>query len=320
MIRARPLSAGDTIAILAPATTVKEEYVAGARRELEKAGFRVRIMPHTLGPADGTFASSAEHRLADFLEAYKDPEVRAILCARGGYGCIHLIGEIPVELLRTDPKWVIGFSDVSALHAMMHRAGIESLHAPMAKHLATLGLEDPCAAALINALTSDETIEYEVPTHPLSRPGHVCGELRGGNLAVLNGLSDTQFDILDIEPEKSVVLFIEDIAEKIYAVERMLMRLLLSGNIRRLSGLIVGQFTEYKGDRNFSTMYDMIDSLLRRNRIDIPVAFGFPVGHVDYNVTLVEGAPCSLDISAEVTRLRIFGGDAHCEPRARSTV
>ena len=133
MMRPRPLRQGDTIAIISPATTVREEYIDGAARLLEGAGYRVRVMPHAKGPADGTFAATAADRLADFTEAYLNPQVRAILCARGGYGCIHLIDSIPPQMLAADPKWVIGFSDVSALHAMMLHAGAMSLHAPMAQ-------------------------------------------------------------------------------------------------------------------------------------------------------------------------------------------
>ncbi len=306
MMRPRPLRHGDTIAIISPATTVREEYIDGAARLLEGAGYRVRVMPHAKGPAYGTFAATAADRLADFTEAYLDPQVRAILCARGGYGCVHLIDSIPPQMLAADPKWVIGFSDVSALHAMMLHAGAMSLHAPMAKHLTTLGADNAYTRALLNALTTSEDITYTCAAHPLNRQGTASGQLRGGNLAVLNGLADTPYDILHVSSGTPTVLFIEDIAEKVYAVERMLTRLALSGSLQRAAGLIVGAFTEYTPDKNHSSMEEMIDRLLTRRGIDIPVSFGFPVGHTDINAALVEGAQCRLDVGSAEVKLTIY--------------
>lgn len=305
MIYPSPLKRGDLIAILSPATIVKREYIEKAARALERAGFRVRVMQAAHGPASGTFAASHEERFADLRNAFADPEVKAIFCARGGYGAIHLISRLEPEFLRRNPKWVIGFSDISALHAMMHRAGIASLHAPMAKHIALLGLEDVASKYLLELLTNDKELIYTVAGDARNLHGEAEGELRGGNLAVLNGLADTPFDILHIDENERVILFIEDISEKIYAVERMLMRLILGGNIGRLAGLIVGQFTDYAPDRNHSSMEAMISDLLARHGISLPTAFNFPVGHVDYNLPLLEGGHARLVVTKEEVTLKI---------------
>lgn len=148
-------------------------------------------------------------------------------------------------------------------------------------------------------------MDYSFPSSPYNRTGKASGELRGGNLAVLNGLANTRFDMLTVGDGEDVILFIEDISEAIYAVERMLMRLYLSGTLSRIKGLIVGQFTEYRPDKNFDTMEAMIDALLTRCGIsDIPVAFGFPVGHVSANYPLVEGAWVELTVTPDAVTLR----------------
>lgn len=298
----RHLREGDTIAILTPATTVRADYVDRAALFLRGKCFNVEVMPHAKGPADGSFAASHEARLDDFINAYSRTEVRAILCARGGYGAIHLLEGIDRRMIEADPKWIIGFSDISALHALMHRSGIRSVHASMAKHLAEYG-DDHITRRLLAILQGDVP-PIETSPHPFNRYGHARGVLRGGNLAVLDGLADTPFDTLHIDPDEDVILFLEDISEPIYRVERMLMRLALGSNLQRLKGLIIGQFTEYRPDKNFNTMEEMIDALLRRYDLRIPVAFDFPIGHFDGNLPVVEGAPVSLDVSPEKTVLK----------------
>lgn len=296
---------GDLIAILSPASVVKEEYIDGAVDFLESKGFRVKIMPSAKGPSAGSYAAPLEQRVNDFRSALEDKEVKAILCARGGYGCIHLLPDIPMETVRRNPKWLIGFSDVSALHALWLASGVASIHGPMAKHLATKGSGDPYSDALISMLENDGHFEINVPTHPLSRTGMAQGILCGGNLAVLNSLAATPYDMLKIDENEDVILFLEDISEKIYAVERMLSRLLLSGMLRNVKGLILGSFTEYGPDKNFATMEEMADNLFKRHGLmHIPIAFGFPVGHTDDNYPLTEGMPVEFIIGDSITSLK----------------
>lgn len=300
----RPLVAGDTIAILSPATTVKAEFVEGARQALESKGFKVRIMPHTLGPADGSYASSVADRLDDFRAAYSDPSVRAILCSRGGYGCIHFIDRLSPEYLASDPKWVIGFSDVSALHAMMWRASVQSIHSSMARHLALFPSGDPCNEALMRILTKEGGLRYEAAPDKRDIFGEACGRLRGGNLAVLDGLSGTPFDMLTPRDGEKVILFIEDVGEAIYRTERMVRRLALSGALQRYSGIIVGQFTENRADMNFPTTADMLRVRLPEWGVKgVPVAFNFPIGHTDCNLPVIQGAEVYLKVSPEGTVL-----------------
>lgn len=290
------LKEGDTIAIISPASVVKPEYVTGARDFLLKKGFNVKVMPSALGPAQGSYASSQENRLYDLKKALHDNKVKSILCARGGYGCVHLLQYIRPDEIRNNPKWLIGFSDVSALHALWMKAGVASIHSPMAKHL-TLLPADVAIKSLLDIMTGATEIKYKVENHPFNSYGETYGKLAGGNLAVLNGLAGTPYDILKVNNDERVILFIEDVSEAIYAVERMLIRLHLAGVLRKISALIVGKFTEYKSDKNFHSMEAMIRSLLNKLEVKgIPVVFDFPVGHTDNNLPLVEGVETRLKV------------------------
>ncbi|MDE6683333.1 MAG: LD-carboxypeptidase [Muribaculaceae bacterium] len=300
MIFPSSLKCGDRIAILSPSSPVKEEYIDRASEFLVSEGFEPVVMPFAKGPASGSYASTAEQRLDDFISAWMDDSIRAILCSRGGYGAVHLLRSLPAEFLRQDPKWLIGYSDISALHAMLLKAGVASIHSPMAKHLSEEGAQDFCVRSLIRILKGNFPLEYEVPSHPYNIDGDAEGILAGGNLAVLNGLFGTAYDIL----QEGVILFIEDISEAIYAVERMLYHILLSGGFDRIKGLIIGRFTEYRPDKNFSSMEDMIKAFLEKEGIKgIPVAFNFPVGHVKENYPLVEGAAAKLTVTSDVVKL-----------------
>lgn len=300
------LQPGDKVAIISPATVVKPEYIDGAAEFFAASGLRPVVMPFAKGPESGSYAASLSEREGDFRNAWADPEIRAVLCARGGYGCNHFINSFSQEFLRENAKWLIGFSDVSALHAMLFNAGVASIHAPMAKHLSTLPPDNYCTRALMEILTHGVEQEYFAPPHPYNRTGVAEGRLAGGNLAVLNGLAATPYDIFAAAETEDIILFIEDISEAIYAVERMLIRLALAGQLGKLKGLIVGSFTEYRPDRNHPDMETMINSLFSRlpqQMVPPVVAYGFPVGHTDDNLPLVEGSRATLSVSEEGTIL-----------------
>lgn len=295
-----PLTPEKEIALIAPATTVKREYVEGAMQALRSVGYRVKAMPHVCGPACGSYASSLQNRLSDLRQALADPQVGAILCARGGYGCVHLLPHLSTEEIAANPKWLIGFSDISALHALWQKAGLISLHAPMAKHLTQLGTEDACSARLLQTITSSSlTLDYELPTSPLSTSGEAKGTLVGGNLAVLSHLLATPYDPFTTPG----ILFIEDVGEAIYATERMLFQLHLSGVLAKCTGIIIGQFTETHADKNFPSTQEMITTRLREWNFQGPIAADFPAGHIDYNLPLPLGAKASLTISPSKTTL-----------------
>lgn len=293
-----PLRPGDTIAICSPAGRIAAEKVDKAAEVLRAQGWKTVVMPHALGE-HGSFSGTPAERLADLRAAFADPAVRAILCSRGGYGVVHILDDLDaLPAIADDPKWVIGFSDISALHALMNRKGIESIHSSMAAHILE-GPDNEDNAALF-AILRGERPAYSFPGTPDDTPGVAEGTLLGGNLAVLAELISTPYDI--IRPD--TILFIEDIAEPVYKIERILYQLRLSGVLGRLRGLIVGQFTDYKPDDNHASMESMIRDAVAG--YDYPVAFNAPVGHVFHNIPLIESARVTLKVNPEGTNSLIF--------------
>lgn len=295
------LREGDLIAILSPASAVDPRLVAGAADALCAAGFRVEVMPGARGRV-GTYSGSFETRLDDMRSAIANPEVKAILCSRGGYGCVHLLGHITPR-----PVWLIGFSDVSALHALWLSVGIRSIHGSMAKELArSLCPGNEANRRLLHILRTGIMPSIEWGAESLNRFGSSSGSLMGGNLAVLNGLADTPYNIIGVPGS---ILVIEDISEPVYKVERVLHRLRLGGHLEKLGGLVVGQFTDYTPDSNGETMEAMIRRLVAP--YSFPVAFNAPVGHVNGNLPFVEGCRAKL----EVTEFGVtLSDDNSCRP------
>ena len=286
-----PLVEGDKIAIVSPASIIRPDLVRGAVDHLSRWGFDPVVMPSALA-ADGSYAGCREQRLADMTAALTDPSVRAVLCSRGGYGCVHLLDDLSRLPLADDPKWLIGFSDVSALHALFHSKGIASIHGSMAKALALNGDDFEPNRRLRDILAGRfEPVQW--PSSPLNHPGEATGTLVGGNLAVLQALIATPFDLL---PIPGAILFIEDIAEPIYKVERIIWQLRLAGVLERLAGLVIGQFTDYHPDKNFTSVEQMLAPLLAD--LTIPVSFNAPIGHVDDNLPVIEGLRYHLNVNS----------------------
>ena len=300
------LQPGDKIALISPASAVKEEYVLGAMTRIMERGYQPVLMKYALGHESGSFSATKGDRLMDFFDAIGDPETKAILCTRGGYGSCQLLPHFSYGMKASNPKWIIGFSDVSAILASWYRGDIASIHGPMAKHLATMPADDPCTDALFSILESGGKFNYNFPGHPYNVTGETTGVLLGGNLATLTDLADTPDDILSLpRPNEKVIFFLEDINEPIYKVNRMLWRFVLNGTLHRLRGLILGQFTDYKPDANYDTMEDMIHEFLHRNLLimGFPVAYNFPTGHTDANYPLVEGAKVRFKVTKENVEL-----------------
>lgn len=302
------LRPGDTVAILSPASAVNPDFIDKAVQILTLRGYNTRVMPHAKGKCPGNYSGSIEERLSDLTEAWKDPDVKAILCARGGYGTVHLLPLLPEELIAENPKWLIGFSDISALHALMLKHKIISIHGPMAKDLDT-----PAGAHIFDILTSGQQPSYTIDTTretakglPRNIEGTATGLLIGGNMAVIGALCGTTHDPYAHTLTADCILFLEDIAEPVYKVERMFYQLLLSGHLHRIKGLILGQFTEYSAHGQEYAMEQMISAFLIRHGLEnLPVSFGFPVGHVDDNRPLLSGATVTLRTTPTTAHLRM---------------
>ena len=291
----RPLVHGDRIAILSPSGIVKPQLVYDCLPVLADQGWVPYVCENAFKRCEGYAGTDAE-RYADLETALLDPDTRAIFCSRGGYGAVHLLERLDRLPLRDDPKWIIGYSDISALHALMTRHGIKSIHAPMAKHISQSEGRDEDSRRLFSLL-SGSTPEARTGGYSLNRQGSAEGLLVGGNLAVIAGLISTPFDVI----RPGSILFIEDIAEPIYKTERILYTMKLNGTLASLAGLIVGQFTDYAPDRGASTMEEMISHMVED--YDYPVAYNFPVGHVRHNIPMLCSSKVRLGVTSGTTKL-----------------
>lgn len=293
----KPLKKGDKIAIVAPAGHVTAEPVEGAKEVLEAQGWEVVIAPHTLGEY-GSYSGKSYERYSDLAAALMDPEVRAIICARGGYGAVHLLDELDRLPFQEDPKWLVGFSDISALHALFNKKGIVSLHGPMTRDISR-GADDPNNAMLFDMLRGNRP-ELTFPTSIYDRPGIATAQMLGGNLAVIDALIGTPYNVLI----PGTILFIEDVSEPIYKIERILYQLRLSGVLPKLAGLVVGQFTDYNASDNYRTMEEMIHDMVAP--YSYPVAMNVPVGHVSFNAPLISGALVTLRVTMGETNSIVY--------------
>lgn len=288
MLTPKPLKRGDRIAILSPASIIKPQVVYETMNVLADEGWSVHVGHHTFDRF-GTYAGTDDNRYADLEDALLDPDTRAIICSRGGYGAVHLLERLSKLPLKDDPKWIVGYSDITALHSLMSANGIQSIHAPMCKHIATHKGRDADSRRLFSLLRG-ENPPVNLPAHRLNRPGTVTAPLLGGNLAVAAGLLSTPYSPF----RPGSILFIEDIAEPIYKVERIFYTLRLSGVLGSLGGLIVGRFTDYTPDRDNESMEMMISRITEE--YGYPIAFGAPIGHVDHNIPMLCSSVSTLTV------------------------
>ena len=294
------LKKGDTIGIVCPAGYMPKEKMKTCLQVLERNwGYKVKE-GKTLGSGDNYFSGSDEERLDDLQEMLDDPTVKAVLCARGGYGVGRIIDRIDFKHFRKHPKWLIGYSDITVLHSHIHtRYHVASMHAPMAGAFLKGGEKNEYVKSLHKALTGKKVI-YDVAVHPFNHPGKISGVLVGGNLALLSHLIGTPSDL----NTKNKILFIEDVGEQFYNIDRMFYQLRRSGKLENLAGLIIGGFTDCKDtDRPFGkTAYEIIHDLVKEYKY--PVCYGFPVSHEKENYALKVGCTYTLSVSRNSVKLK----------------
>lgn len=290
------LNSGDKAVIISPSGNIDLQYINGACQVLQNWGLVVEIATHAEGQY-GRFGGTVDQRIADLQQAMDDPDVRLIFCSRGGYGIVHLLDKLNFEGIKKYPKWIVGYSDITALHLALLQDGIVSLHAPMARHLTEDSLD--IASSYLKDSLFINMPEYSRDSHSLNREGLVRGKLFGGNLAVLSGLIGTPYMAV---PENGI-LFIEDIGEAPYKIDRMMWQLKLSGILSRISALIIGQFTDCSEDPLMgSTIYESISDIVKD--YNYPLVFNFPVGHVKENYSLLHGAAVELEVSENNVKMK----------------
>jgi len=293
------LKKGDCIGMVSPAGFMPFERMETCMNTLQDWGYTVRLGATTNSQSENYFSGTDEERLNDLQQMLDDREVRAVLCARGGYGLSRIIDTLNFKKFRKHPKWIVGFSDITVLHSHIYtRYGVASLHAPMAAAFNEDGFDSPYIQSLKDALEGMPA-SYECAVHEFNKPGEAKGELVGGNLTLLAHLIGSASDLRT----KNKILFIEDIGEYLYNIDRMLLQLKRSGKLDKLAGLVIGGFSDMKdterpfGKRIQEIIYDQV------KEYHFPMCFNFPVSHDKENYALKIGAKYSLHVQSDAVKL-----------------
>lgn len=273
--------------------------VEGRREELEPtvgiladAGFKERTGQRMFG-AENQFAGSDEDRAADMQRMLDDPDVNAILCARGGYGTVRIIDKLDFSEFVKHPKWLCGFSDITVLHAHINQNfGVATLHSSMPLSMKDLPEDHVQITTLINSLKG-ELPNYNFSSHPLNRIGKMEGEIVGGNLSVIYSILGSESDI----NTDGKILFLEDLDEYLYHIDRMMMNMKRNGKLAKLKGLIIGGMSDMND--NAIPFGKTAEEIIREavNGFDYPVCFNFPAGHIDDNRALILGKKAAIRIT-----------------------
>lgn len=298
MIKPSYLKKGDTVAIVSTARKISPEEIEPAITLLKSWGLKV-VVGKTIGAAENQFAGSEAFRASDMQQMLDNPEIKAIWCARGGYGSVQIIDRLDWTTFKKQPKWIVGYSDVTVFHSQLHTLGFETIHAEMAMDITKkTGLTK---SSLRNALFGKiHKIKYELPDNS-GRTGIAKGLLVGGNLSVLYSLCGSASSI----DTRGKILFIEDLDEYLYHIDRMMQNLKRNGMLDGLAGLIVGgmnsmrdntQAFGFNTDNPYGkTIKEIINEAIAG--YDFPVCFDFPAGHIENNLALVFGREVELKVS-----------------------
>lgn len=294
------LQPGDVIGIAAPARKVSRDEMAPAIRLLEEAGFVVKCSTNLYG-SENQFSGTDTARIADMNELLSDSTVKAIIAARGGYGCMRIVDGTDWNYLKEHPKWIVGYSDVTVFHAHIHQhIGLQTVHGTMPINF----LKDAESTKSLLDVLCGKTISVQVVSDELqlNRTGMAEGELIGGNLSLLYAIQNSASDI----NYTGKVLFIEDLDEYLYHIDRMVLSLKRAGKLKHLAGLVVGGMDDMKD--NAIPFGQTAEEIIRSHveEYNYPVAFGFPAGHGTKNLALKMGAKVQLSVSETAAALKFI--------------
>jgi muramoyltetrapeptide carboxypeptidase len=287
--RPQYLKAGDKIALISPSYFTPMENVEKTADVLRSWGFEPVIGPNVGKVVDGRYAGTIAERVSDLRWALNNPEIKAIICNRGGYGTIQLIDQLSLKELAANPKWLVGFSDISTLHGLLTRAGVMSIHGTMSSFLAKGG--EDMTSTLMRDLLLGRVPRYELPAHEQNITGRAHGVLVGGNICTFVPNLNTQ---ADATAGRDLILFIEEVEESMHNIDRQFNILRMNGVLSRCKGIILGEFTECGSEFTYGSVEAMLRSYLKE--YNIPLLCGFPGGHGDINLPLVMGAPVTIDV------------------------
>lgn len=290
------LKAGDTVAIVAPSGVLN-----GRRAEIDRAkallkswNLNILVGKHVF-KTDNHFAGTDNERCEDFQNALDDPKIKAIWCARGGYGTVRILDKLDYTKFKDKPKWMIGYSDITALHNQFHNEGFESIHAIMCTSLIDKSEELEQSIATMKQAVFGEKLQYKLKGSNYNRSGKVSAPIVGGNLTMLHTMlgSNTSIDT------SGKILFIEEIGEYKYHIDRMLQSLKRAGYFDNCAGLIVGDMSKIR--KNTTPWGSSIEQLIIDALADynFPIAFNMPAGHENDNRALILGRTIDLDVTKE---------------------
>jgi len=292
------LQPGDRIRIVSPAGKVQKDKVLPGIKLLQDEGYDVVVGKHVFDK-HFQYAGTDLQRAADFQEAINDPDTKAIICARGGYGTVRIIEKTDFSPLLKNNKWIVGFSDITILHTVLNKLGLVSIHGAMPGFFVENKKMTRSFLSLMELISTGKS-QFDIKAHELNRSGSCTGELVGGNLSLIYSLQGTPWQL----ETRRKILIIEDLTEYFYHLDRMMQNLRLAGQLKNLAGLIVGGFTEMKdNDSPFGkSAYEIIMDAVQDYHF--PVCFDFPVGHIPKNLALMLGSNYHLDVagSCKLTR------------------
>lgn len=302
------LSAGDTIGITSPAGYISLEEIQPAALLMESWGFKV-VTGQYVGQKDFTYGGTDEQRRADLQQMLDNPEIKAIMCARGGYGLVRIIDQLDFKQFVRHPKWIIGFSDITVLHNHLDaNFRIASLHAKMCNSFPSDWTKaEPIQISTILSIRQTlcgEDFKYTAPAAISNRIGRGQGILVGGNLSIISSLSGTKSDL----DTRGKILFLEETGEYLYTIDRMFWNLKRTGKLSQLAGLVIGGF-KVKEDQPEEAFGQSVEEIVMQKvkGYSYPVCFDFPVGHQRNNFALRCGVKHTLEVGAEGTVLTSIG-------------
>jgi muramoyltetrapeptide carboxypeptidase len=299
MIFPANLKKGDRIRIIAPAGKVQKDKVLPGIELLQDVGYEVLVGKHVFD-RNFQYSGTDMHRAVDLQEAIDDTQTKAIICARGGYGSVRIIEKLDFSPLLKNPKWLVGFSDVTVLHSILNKLGLASIHGAMPAFFLENKKSTRSFQSLIELISTGKS-KIEATAHPQNRAGICSGELVGGNLSLLYSLQGTPWQL----ETSGKILMIEDLSEYLYHIDRMMQNLRMTGQLKNLAGLVVGGFTDMKDNESpfGKSAYEIILESVKEYQF--PVCFDFPVGHIPKNLSLMLGARYSLEVKNNSTLTRI---------------
>lgn len=288
------LKPGDKVGIVAPARKIDMNEIEAAIKVFRRWGIKVELGKN-LFAKDRQFAGTDEQRAEDLQSMMDDPEIKAIICARGGYGTIKMMRFLDSLMLVKNPKWIVGYSDITALHAHLNQnLKVKSIHGIMPFNFPKDETENDAIKSLKKALWGFQN-HYKIETHEFNREGNSQGELIGGNLSVLYSVAGTKYDI----ETDGKILVLEDLDEYLYHIDRMMMNLKYSGKLENLKGLIVGAMTNMNDNQIpfGKTAYEIIRDAVQE--YNYPVCYNFPVGHIENNYALILGNQTNMNVDVD---------------------